>query len=77
MATSSWPSPLTSRTAREAPEVGTQLGTRQVAQLKQALTSQENNLEKKERTNGQTMLCRELSQYPLKFAKVLVLLICF
>ena len=37
-------------------EVGTQLGPRQVAQLKQALTSQENNLEKKDRTNGQPML---------------------
>ena len=36
-------------------EVGTQLGARQVAQLKQALTSQENNLEKKERTNGQLL----------------------
>ena len=37
-------------------EVGTQLGARQVAQLKQALTSQENNLEKNDRTNGQPML---------------------
>ena len=37
-------------------EVGAQLGARQVAQLKQALTSQENNLEKKGRTNCQPML---------------------
>ena len=37
-------------------EVGSQLRPCQVAQLKQALTSQENNLEKKDRANGQPML---------------------
>ena len=60
-------------------EVGTQLGARQVAQLKQALTSQENNLEKKERTNGQLLEIESVDVmcHLLKLAKVLLMFSSF